>query len=219
MKQMTEEEVTSMDELDLCRFCYLDKNERLIWEGRDTYVVPTVGCFVEGYVLLVHQEHLECFGEDVSSAAVDTKQRLRRAMERIYGDCTFYEHGRTGSCFTKGECKINFHAHTHCVPGDLDLQDQIDISDPIEVDEWKELPDLASENPEYLYVEPASGQGYFFPVSEQIPRQFLRRRACEALGVDTAYADWREYPFRDKMAHTADKLSPEVDASHNSTGH
>lgn len=195
------------DELDLCRFCYLAPNEEVLFENENVYVLPSVGCFVEGYCLLLHQEHKECFAEAADPSIRAAKYRTRQTIEAIYGNCVFYEHGRTGNCFTRGNCKIEFHAHIHCVPVDVDISETLAQDfQQIVLDDWTEIRDFAQNHPEYLYFETDDRRKYFYPVNQNIERQYLRKRICEAVGMSDKYANWREYPFEEKMDRTAQKL-------------
>ncbi len=93
------------------------------------------------------------------------------------------------------------------MPIGKDISDRIaQDHDRIVVDGWSEIKELVDDHPEYLYFESTDGVQYFYPVEGSIERQYLRKRICEAIGISTDYADWREYPFEEKRLNTAEKL-------------
>lgn len=193
----------TIQNLNLCEFCFLEPNKQILFVDEHTYTIPSVGSFVEGYILIIHQEHRDCFAEVPPEHIQGSKQQIRREMEHIYGNCIIYEHGRTGNCSQRRECKIDFHAHLHCLPADIDLSDRIaqDFRQ-IEVTTWSEIGELADSHPEYLYFESADGDLFFYPVDKRIESHYLRKRACEALELSSSYANWRDYPFEDNMQRT-----------------
>lgn len=197
----------AFDDLDLCKFCYVSPDEAVLHEGEETYVLPALGQFVEGYVLLVHQEHVDCFAEAVTERTVEARRRIRSALTDVYGSCCFFEHGRTGACFQRGSEKIDYHAHVHCLPVAADFSDRVTADfDHVAVDDWSEIAALAERNPHYLYVETDDGSKQFYPVQERIEAQYLRKRVCEELGLPTRYGDWSEHQFPERMADTIERL-------------
>lgn len=198
----------SDSDLDLCTFCYLPTERRVLYRDENVYVMPTLGQFVEGYVLLIHQSHVDCFGEVADDEILAVKRQVREAIEAEYGSCCFFEHGRTGSCFARGSRKICYHAHVHCLPIEEDFADRVSADFDHEIlDSWTDLPEYYRANPHYLYLETDDGRKNVYAVEESIERQYLRKLACEALGISRELADWRAHPERETMAATAETLA------------
>jgi hypothetical protein len=169
--------------------------------------MPALGGFVQGYVLFVHQDHKDCFAEVINPMTVQSKRQLRSVLEHIYDACIFYEHGRAGGCFERGDCRIDFHAHLHAVPVDIDISDVIaEDFQQIRIDSWKEVTTLGQEYPEYLYFENNEKEQYFYIVKGSIENKYLRKRVCESLDFPLEYADWRRNPFYDNMSRTVETV-------------
>lgn len=196
-----------ISEVDICKFCYLDDDETLLFQNDEVYVLPALGSFVSGYVLLIHQDHCDCFAEAMSITTARTKQKLRSLLEEVYQKCIFFEHGRAGGCFDRGNCRIDFHAHLHALPVDVDISDRIaEDFQQIQIDSWHDIVPLAEEYPEYLYFENSNEEQYFYVVEGTAEDQYLRKRVCESIDLPVEYANWRQHPFHDTMIQTIDQL-------------
>lgn len=198
-------------DMDLCTFCYpaprYGMTPPILYEDEEVYVMPALGQFTEGYLLLIHQEHVDCFGDVANDHIDEVKERIRDALVDTYGACCFYEHGRTGSCLARGDSRICYHAHLHCVPIRKDFTDRITRDfDRIPVEEWPEVVDHYEDSPHYLYLETDDGQKSFFVAEDNIERQYLRKRACEALGLDVELANWADNPYWDRIYDTVADL-------------
>lgn len=203
-------------ELELCDFCYPSPKygitPPILYEDENVYVMPSVGQFTEGYLLLVHQDHVDCFAEVPNPEIEAVKESIRDVLTETYGACCFYEHGRTGSCLMRSDSQICYHAHLHCVPVPKNYTERIEEDfERIPVDEWSEIGDLYDEYPHYLYLETDDGEKSFFVADENIERQYLRKRACEALDLDTELANWADNPRYDKIYETVADLRDAFD--------
>jgi diadenosine tetraphosphate (Ap4A) HIT family hydrolase len=169
--------------------------------------MPSLGQFTEGYLLLVTKDHVECVAEAADGNFADVKERVADVLEDVYGTYGFFEHGRIGSCYQQQQNRICFHAHLHALPLPTDFSKTVERDfEGRSVDSITELANHRERNPHYLYVETADGRKRFFDVDSDIERQYLRKRACKSLGLPTEYADWKRYPFREKMERTTDEL-------------
>lgn len=197
-------------EADLCSFCYPREERNILYEDEDVYVMPCLGSFVEGYLLVVNKDHEDSFGDLMDQNRSDVFDMVRNVVEKKYGDCCFFEHGEVGSCLKRAESKICYHAHMHCLPIPSDITSLVrEDFEPIFMEDLTELKQLKSENPHYLFIEDAEGRKKFFPVEDTVESQYLRKKACESVGKDRKFANWREHEFRDKMQRTAGKLRGE----------
>lgn len=201
------ETVDPKGDMNLCEFCYPSESRSILFEDESVYVMPSLGQFTEGYLLLVTRDHVECIAEAADSRFVDVKERIADVLEDVYGTYGFFEHGRIGSCYHQRQNRICFHAHLHALPlpPDFDVAIERDFEGHA-VDEITDLARHRERNPHYLYVETADGSKRFFEVDTDLERQYLRKRACESLGLPRECANWKRYPFYEKMAETADEL-------------
>jgi diadenosine tetraphosphate (Ap4A) HIT family hydrolase len=200
---------------DRCEFCdefcggsensffrtYADElRDRTILETPWLKVLPTLGHFVKGYLLLVPKEHF-CALADTPAELIreleEVKAALVRQLSPMCGPYVFFEHGARGP--DSGGCGIS-HAHLHALPLTADevlpkLKSQFPYL-PI-----GSLSDLESATcgASYLYYEDPSSQGWlFFP--KLLPSQYMRRLIAEAAGI--SQWDWRQSGREDGLLAT-----------------
>lgn len=192
---------------NLCFFCHPSSERQILYEDDEIYVIPSLGHFTPGYLLIVYKEHRDCFADVVSESHQNVKDMVRGVLTEEFGSCCFFEHGRVGSCFEKGTHKICYHAHLHCLPIETDFTDQVSKNyDRIRIDEWTDISEHREKNPHYFYTEMDSGEKSYFIVNDNPERQYLRRQSCKALGIAEECANWEEYPYRHRMKKTAKRL-------------
>jgi len=202
------ESLDCSDSVDLCDFCYPSADRSILYEDETAYVMPSLGQFVEGYLLLINKDHRECVAEATNDQFRRVKAGIEDALSEVYGTHCFFEHGRVGNCYQRSTNRICFHAHLHCLPLPGGFVDRIAADfDGRVVEGVSELRSIREEMPHYLYVEPADGPPRVFSVETDIERQYLRKQACKTLGLDPSDADWQSNPFRDRMQSTADRLN------------
>lgn len=195
------------EDANLCIFCYPPKDRTILYEDENVYVMPCLGHFKEGYLLLISKEHEDCFASLMDEERVDVKDKVREVLKEKYGACCFYEHGQVGACLERGKNKICYHAHIHCVPIEKDFTEDIEKDfDRIEVENHHDLQDLYQKHSHYLYLETDDGIKSFFPVENGVESQYLRKKACQAIGLPKELANWKENPQRDKMKKTGREL-------------
>lgn len=205
------ESVDPEGDRDLCRFCFPSADRAVLYADEEFYVMPSLGQFVEGYLLVLSRDHRE----SMAAAAGDHLRRLAAHVSEVlvetYGACCLFEHGRIGSCYRRASERICFHAHLHALPAPPEVLDLVAADfDPVPVATVADLPALRERHPHYLFAASHDGRSLFFPVEEDIERQYLRKRACEALGLPVGHADWQAHPFRERMAATAERLDGRI---------
>lgn len=183
-------------------------NDRYVYEDDKFVVMPTLGAFVEGYVMIVTKKHYDCVGkmplEDI--IAIDRLLGvMKERVNRIYGtEVICFEHGSV-SCANKfGGC-LN-HAHIHILPCNVSLIEEISGYDL----KISKLPSLAvlhdqggAENP-YLFFEDVDGERYII-TGEYIASQFFRKLVANHMGLPESW-DWRENLFLDNVLNTVRRL-------------
>lgn len=180
---------------------------RLLYDGADFAVFPSLGSFVEGYLLVCPKDHIP------SSAWLDQEglsnlERLLTTVKHIvrnhYTDPVVFEHGMTKCGENAGGC-ID-HAHLHVVPGTVDLVGILAeqfvpevLSNWLELSTWRTRP--------YLLAQPNRGPTIICEVRGSLPGQFLRRRVAAALGVPDIW-DWGAYLGIREIHQTIERLAP-----------
>lgn len=203
----TRSEGDELGDIELCDFCYPREERSIVYENESVYVMPSLGQFTEGYLLLISKDHKECVAEVSDPSFESVKSSIGDALEHLYGASCFFEHGRVGNCYQKSQNRICFHAHLHCLPAPslIDLVEEDFKS--YQIDGIAELSKYREQHHHYLYVDDGT-EKRFFPVDEDIERQYLRKKACESLGLPQEWSDWSTYPFRERMQVTAEDIEP-----------
>lgn len=206
-----------------CSYC--DKlDELILYEGDHFYITNAIGAFVPGYIQLCAKNHRTA-ATGVESyeirELVFLKTAIRTAYKEVYGNSGIaFEHGQAGSCLwgpeaAKNETSLCHHMHIHFIPQKIDLHAAIAELCPqfFEVKSHFDMLDVRNQEldaDQYLYFEPEDNRGYMYSVAGcDIPRQFLRRCAAEALGFPER-ADWQTYPGVEFYASTRELLQPSL---------
>jgi diadenosine tetraphosphate (Ap4A) HIT family hydrolase len=180
--------------------------ERIITHDGDWVLLPTIGCFVAGYCLLMPIDHVEAIADLEAGALHSLEARIewmRRQVADEFGATIVAEHG-PGTCDLGASCCA--HAHLHLIP--------VGASDAV-TDAYRHiggapdvLPGLAGlrglAGRPYLYLSPRSGLHLAWPAAG-FPRQFVRRVCADILGIPDRY-DWRDHPFERTMRATLTRL-------------
>jgi ATP adenylyltransferase len=188
----------------VCPFLSPPRN-RFLFESDDFLVFPSLGSFVEGYLLVCPRSHKP------SLAGLDGPSILRlgelldhtkRIVEAAYGSVIMFEHGMASCERRAGGC-ID-HAHLHIVPADIDLTTILSqrfpsrqLSDLSDLLRWEERPYLLFQKDDRRLV---------CDVPDNLPSQFIRRHIASALDLEDRW-DWGAYLGIAEMENTMQKLS------------
>lgn len=182
---------------------------RYVYEDGTFVVMPTLGAFVEGYVMIVSKEHYDCVGkmpaEDIARLEV-LMEEITDRIKRVYGTGVIcFEHGAV-SCANKfGGC-LN-HAHVHLVPCASSLIEEIREYD-LKVEplaSLAQLRELGNEGRPYLFFRDTGGEQYLI-TGEFIVSQFFRQLVAARMGLDQKW-DWRENLYLDNVFKTVKGLT------------
>jgi diadenosine tetraphosphate (Ap4A) HIT family hydrolase len=192
---------------------YLDVLEdRTVLETDHVKVLPSLGHFVKGYLLLVPKPHYCTLADaprNVIREVEETKRTLIRHLSALYGPYVFFEHG--ARALDAGGCGI-YHAHLHALPLSVDevlakLKGQFP---------YRPIGSLlglksATSSKSYLYCENSRAQSrLFFPTS--LPSQFMRRLIAEAAGIPQW--DWRQSGREDALLATRNEVLTALSSAH-----
>lgn len=204
-----------------CLFCSVnnDPEEALSWYDKPLIrasdigvVIPAVGAFVPGYLLVAPTVHLSSVQGLPSSrrpAFIDFVDRAVGHVEARYGPCTVFEHGscrqserRRSACLT--------HAHVHIVPGcySFDLL-RLPVHEFRTLAEFSEAPADRRTDGYLMYREPGGLVCYGRDLGVS---QYFRRHIATMLGSPDAW-DYALFPHMENIRTTIDDLAgvPSVD--------
>ena len=173
-------------------------------------MIPGLGAQVEGYVLIVPNEHVSAEAELSPASRVrleDVKRDVGHLLNQAYGPCVFFEHGACVTPYGSGGACID-HVHVHALPTeaqivqlagrDLDFQP---LPPRSHLGEWRGRP--------YVAVEDQSGRR-FVASGDRVPGQFMRRIIAEAIGSPQEW-DYEAFPHHERMRSTVERLRPLFD--------
>jgi ATP adenylyltransferase len=186
-----------------CRFCSaltLGPGARPFSEvpilETDRFVVwPSLGGFIEGWVLILPKEHVL----SVAACPREWLDELRglaatvvRRVESAYGEAAIFEHGPVARATLTG-CGID-HAHLHVVPTSVDLIAAGAQFVPLDlhwetIDGLEDLRDLVALRDEpYLYVRQFEVERVAF--APDLPSQYMRQALAGA--AQRSRFDWKD---------------------------
>lgn len=195
---------------DFCTFCEQEQ-DRIIYKTDNFTVWLSLGQIVEGYCLIIPNDHYHCMGalpKALHEEYLSLKLKVRKILTTTYGGCIFYEHGRVGVCNVQPGEQLCYHAHIHAVPIKNNLlpffeEDLV----PIELTDYEEIFEYYKKLGHYLFYENAEGKPYIFFVNQPIRRQYLRYLAAKSIGNEDL-ASWDKYPGWEHIYNAKKKLIP-----------
>ncbi len=192
-----------------CRFCILPDKDRIVASTKNFTVMLSLGPIVEGYVVVVSREHYSCCAALPPALLAELRAvqlAVSRAQIETYGQSMYFEHGRSGACVPEGHGEDHcFHAHLHVVPATPPLLSAVEAEYPVQRKEsWADWRDwYENSGLPYLAVQADQAQeaGSVGVVVDppDLPRQYLRSRFAELMGVEHL-SDWAAFPSPDVIA-------------------
>jgi len=191
-----------------CRFCQPKKEDynKIIRETENFFIIPTLGQFVEGYLLIIPKKHYTCFGA-LPDELLKEYHFLKKEIEKIYGKIyqkpIYFEHGPANNI--RGGCCVD-HAHMHIVPKNIDIIPELKkYFDVKKIKQIKELRNKYKKQRPYLFFENIKGD-MFACNANPVPSQYIRQIIASKLDLYDKW-DWRQYPFLDKIKKCQKKLT------------
>ncbi len=193
-----------------CLFCMIADGEleakecpenTVLMRTENFFVKPALGAFVEGYCLIIANDHYRTMAE-MSERELDELEELatkvRTKLTLMYGTevCTF-EHGAVCPGSNAGSC-ID-HAHLHMLPVACDVENHLTQWQARQLCRLRDLRELAIEGKSYILWARNPTSPKVFVCEDRIPSQFMRRAICEQLGTPHLW-DWRQQPLREKIS-------------------
>lgn len=195
----------------LCKIAegHPEKPEHILYESENFFVIPGLGAFFDGYVMIVPKEHVMSFAElkpDQYAEFLDVLSDMRFILESVYHKPIFvFECGSGRNGGGKHATSI-VHAHIHLAPTDMPVLRNVQNSglypsqiEPTELCKYGEYPYM-------LYID-QSDRWYITSDSETyFPRQHPRQVLADYMNLPKGQYNWRTNPLRDKMDVIADEI-------------
>jgi diadenosine tetraphosphate (Ap4A) HIT family hydrolase len=176
-------------------------------------VLVSLGALVEGWVLLVPNEHFLSMGAVPSRLIPELqalKERVCERLEGIYGALCAFEHGPGKERRNVG-CGVD-HAHLHVVPIAFDLATAAAPYLP-QNSHWERADQAqcqaaARRGDDYIYIEQPINRGRILR-HQDIGSQTLRRAIAAHIGVSDDF-NWRTHPQIENVNRTIRALESEL---------
>ena len=183
-------------------------NSRIIAESEHFIVMPTIGAFVEGYVMIVSKEHYECIAKMPEQYIYEIEQlidRIRKYIQKTYiMDAICFEHGSISCRNQAGGCIT--HAHLHIVPCDVLMIEKVKAYglNAKTISSFTSLQIYGKKDISYLYFEDINREKYIIEEKVIISQFFRQLMACH-VGLSSQW-DWRQHFFLDKLKKTIEQM-------------
>lgn len=202
-----------------CRYVddgYMDKDihlRRTLYRSENFFVMPTIGEFVKGYLLIIPFDHVMSNGE----LSLEKRMEFLQVLDDVsyiltltYGDpyLLVWENGSGNNGASKSKTSI-VHSHTHVVASDLTADTIEEFAGfPLKPISYEDL-NLYQKN-SYLLVRDVNKD--IWRINDDpdlyIPRQYVRQLLLykDYTTLPDGIWDWRAYPFIDKIKETCNDI-------------
>ncbi len=200
-----------------CAYCqylagHVQKNERTVYRGENFFVIPTLGQFVRGYLLIIPYQHIMSNGE-LSSEHLEDFQTVLSDVEYIlklaYPEAKNFLVWENGSGTSgKGKAKDSLvHSHVHIAPSSL-TAGEIAKTAGFHFEEIgiMDLPKFKEHS--YLFMRSPDPNKWLINNDPKvyIPRQYVRQLIAEEYNISGDAWNWRTHPFEENMHQTIDDI-------------
>jgi diadenosine tetraphosphate (Ap4A) HIT family hydrolase len=183
---------------------------RIVYEDEHFIVMPPLGEFMEGGLLLLTRQHILSLAH-LTPAQSDHLERLllaiRRAVVKQWGVAPLvFEHGPAPD-WSKGVCCVD-HAHLNIFPAAVQVHPHLAERMNLSLGRVSELVKLRRSEFGYLFVQENDGTRRAYD-GRDVATQLVRRIITAQLGLPDRW-DWRDYIGRDEMAATYNALKGQI---------
>ncbi len=183
---------------------------RVVYEDEHFVVMPPLGEFMEGGLLLLSREHLPSLAH-LAAAQFDRLERLLQAIQRAlakrWGAATVvFEHGPAAD-WSKGACCVD-HAHLNIFPAPVYVRPHLAGRMSLSLGSLAGLAKLRRAEFGYLFVQENDGTRRAYD-GRDVPTQLVRRIITAQLGLPERW-HWRDYPGRDELLATYHALKEQI---------
>lgn len=179
-----------------CRFCHLRQFEIPIIERPIGLAVPSIGAYLEGWLLVVPYRHTIALADLTECERIEFDMLAHEAEQLVigrYGRTVMFEHGPAMRGRSAG-CGVD-HAHLHIVPINMVLHEAVTTDEDGRKLEWRPATqpwDAHIEHSiglDYLFVREVDGTAWL-TATPAAPSQLFRRAIAEYLGEQNW--DWKD---------------------------
>ena len=175
---------------------------RVLYEDDEFVVMPPIGQFIEGGLLLLSRRHMlsfACLPRELFPRLEHLLTVIRRELKALYGvSPLIFEHGPAPEK-SKGVCCVD-HAHLNIFPARVAVHPHLTQRMNFPLSTLEELARLKQAEFGYLFVQENDGSRRVYD-GRMAPTQLVRRIITSQLGLSQRW-HWREYPGIDELVAT-----------------
>lgn len=177
---------------------------RIIYETANWIVIPTLGAFVSGYVLVVSKKHYVSIGDCPSYYYYELEcivETIRKIFLREYKmPAIAFEHGAISEENNSGCCTT--HTHLHLLPFEGDIMADI-VNDGFtikKIQSYNSLKKQIRSNKSYIYYQNNEGVKFLIE-GQKVPSQYVRQIVADKLDIIERW-DWKVHTELNNIINT-----------------
>jgi ATP adenylyltransferase len=175
---------------------------RIVYEDEHFVIMPALGAFIEGGLLLLTKRHILSFAHLPAELFAPLEHLLaavsRTLVERWGTPALVFEHGPAPER-GKGVCCVD-HAHLNIFPARATVHPHLAQRMHMPIAALADLAPLQRAEYGYLFVQELDGTRRAYD-GELVPTQLVRRLITAQLGLPERW-HWRDYPGYDELLAT-----------------
>lgn len=172
----------------------IGEEKRIIFTSSNWNIMPTIGSFVPGYLLIVSNKHILSAGHAPIDSIFELENIIKKVKQAIFKKYNkksiVFEHG----CYNitkRGGCCVD-HAHIHILPCDEIIITKINpILKYKKIKSVVDLKDSIKNKKSYVYINDSDCAQYLIQ-GDLVPSQYMRQIIAKELGVFEKW-DWRHH--------------------------
>ncbi len=185
-------------------------SSRIVYEDEDFVIVPPLGQFMPGGLLLLSRDHIPSFAF-LPGTKFDKLENLldvvRQVLVERWGVAPLvFEHGPAADR-TKGHCCVD-HAHFNIFPAPVHLHPHLSSRMNLPVRGLNQLGRLTRAEFGYLFVQENDGTRRAYD-GQYAPTQLVRRIITSQLGMADRW-HWRDFPGCAELIQTYNALRGQI---------
>lgn len=177
-----------------------DESNKIIYESTNFVVMPTVGQFIKGYLLIIPRKHVMSMAElspELQKEFMSVLNDINFILKLTYpiNDILVWENGTGAGGIGKAKNSI-VHSHVHIAPSRLTAKSIQEFSKfPLTKITYEDLPLYGKHS--YLLIKGVTTREWWINDNPDlyIPRQYVRQLIAEEYGFSGNTWNWRTNPF------------------------
>jgi inosine/xanthosine triphosphate pyrophosphatase family protein/diadenosine tetraphosphate (Ap4A) HIT family hydrolase len=183
---------------------------RVVYEDEHFVVMPPLGEFMEGGLLLLTRQHILSLAH-LPATQFDHLGRLLQAIQQAlvkhWGVAPLvFEHGPAAD-WSKGVCCVD-HAHLNIFPAPVKIHPHLAGRMKLSLGSLSEMAKLRRAEFGYLFVQENDGTRRAYD-GRDVPTQMVRRIITTQLGLPERW-HWRDYVGREELLATYNALKDQI---------